>query len=157
MKTTIGDIIASSLESTHKERKALASDLGVSYRQIQRLLSAQNIELKTLLEISKHIPIPPLHFRDGEIHKLEILSDKEPLAEALAQLKPEYLRVVMILVMELLRNQNPPKAEEKHPHWESYTRDDLDKFFLVERYQNQNYGDRSDDSVRRLDRKEKVG
>ena len=151
MSSSIGKIIDDARAKRYASLRELADEMGIAYQSLQKWTKQKSVNTKTLQELSKHIAIPPLHFRDGEIHTIDILSDKESLAEMLTQLKPEFQRVVVILVMELLRAQNPPKDKEKRPAWESYTRDDFDYFYLVERFLSPQYGDKSDKNVRRYD------
>ena len=152
MSLSIGEIIDGARSKKYPSLRELAEEMGIAYQSLQKWTKQKSVNTKTLQELSKHIAIPPLHFCNGEIHTIDILSDKEPLAEMLTQLKPEFQRVDLILVMELLRAQNPPKEKKQHPEWESYTRDDIDYFYLVERFLSPQHGDRSDKDIRRYDK-----
>ena len=145
------EIVKRELKKQGKTQKWLSEEIGSSPSGLQSLFS--NPTLDSIRRIDAVLPLPEaaalLHTRDflnGYLGK----GDVDPLFTAILRLKPEYQKIVAIMVFELTQAQEaeaPPKSKSidkpkaARPMWAGYTKDKIDEYFR-DKYTDPNYGDK---------------
>jgi transcriptional regulator with XRE-family HTH domain len=166
------DIRNAHVNGSIKVLTKIADVLGHSLNELIGIEAAKTARLDEAIKVidKKRVEIDTLSFIRGlldeeQFENLRELTDKD--SQGLRQwllsfieLSPDYKRVVEILIFELLQAQSPKKKQdlikEERSIYDSYTRDKLDEWFMVDKFIDTTYGDKSHEGVRRLDRKEEA-